>query len=311
MALTQTRPIDLAYYIQETDPTPIDQIVLVVDHSSWTDPKQILFPVNAANSDVLLGGNLISSSGWTSAGWTGNSSIGWTHTVGNTTVLSNVLAAIIDSNYQIQLTVTGRTAGSFTVGFGGDVSIALNSSAYYTILATTNDNLEITPTTDFDGTIIIAIKEVVWEITEAELLAILGVASIYSQAECDALFVAKVTGKSLILDTEITRLASVNQSVYTVLLPTGANIAARLAGSTTVPSGWSLAVDSVVNLQVTHTLTGRKCVDVKVWEVDGSNERLAKSFSDAYSGILDNGLTVLIEGLDTIVLALRIELIFA
>lgn len=312
MALTQQRPIDYTLYDQETDPTPIDQTVLILDHPSWTEPKKILWPISTSSTDVLLGGNLISSSGWTSTGWTGNSSIGWTHTVGNTTVLSNVLAAIIDSNYQIQLTVSGRTAGSFTVAFGGDTSIALNSSAYYTILATTNGNLQITPTTDFDGTIIIAIKEVVWQITEAEILDILGLTgeTIASQEWVAAGYVEIVSGKSLISDTEITRLLGVKQNVYTVLLSSASNVTDRITGAT-IPSGWSLAVDSVVNLKVTNNLTGRKCVDVKVWEVDGSTERLAKPFSDAYSGVSQTGLDVLIEGLDTIVLPLRVEFIFA
>jgi len=109
--LNETRIRDLELFNPELNPTPIDQLVLVVDHPSFAESMKILFPVSAAQSDVLLGNNLISSSGWTSVGWTGNESIGWTHTAGNTTVLSNTLAALIDSNYQIQLTVTNRTAG--------------------------------------------------------------------------------------------------------------------------------------------------------------------------------------------------------
>lgn len=314
--LTQTRIRDLVLYNQETDPTPIDQLVLVVDHSSFAEPKKILFPVSAAQSDVLLGGNLISSSGWTSTGWTGNESIGWTHTAGNTNALSNTLAALVDSNYQIQLTVTNRTAGSFTVAFGGDTSISLNSSAYYTILATTNGNLVITPTSDFDGTIIIAIKEVVWDLTEHEILDILGKPSLYSQAEVDALLalkVDKVTGKSLISDTEIARLSGVKQNIYTLMLNASSDVATRLVGlveGTDYPTGWTLAADSGVNLVITHNLTGRKCAFVNVWETNGSDEDLAEPFKTAYMQVKNNSTTVKIFGLDTLAVDLRIELIF-
>lgn len=311
--LTQTRIRDLVLFNPETNSTPIDQLYLVVDHSSFAEPLKILFPVSAAESDVLLGSNLVSSSGWTSTGWTGDSSIGWTHTAGNTNALSNTLAAIINSNYQLQLTVTGRTAGSFIVEFGGDTSPSFNSSSYYTILATTNGNLVITPTSDFDGTILIAIKEVVWQITEQEILDILGVTSVASEEWVTSGFVAKVTGKSLIDDSEITRLSSVKQNVYTIYLNASSDVATRLSGlveGTDYPTGWTLSADSAVNLLITHTLTGRKLASVNIFETDGSNERLAKPFSDAYSGVLNGSTTVLIEGLDTLAVDLRIELFF-
>jgi len=315
MAITQTRIRDLVLYNPEINPTPIDQLYLIVDHHSFTDPLKILYPVSAASSDVLLGGNLISSSGWTSTGWTGNESIGWTHTAGNTTPLSNTLAALVNSNYQLQITVTNRTAGSFTAAFGGDTSITLNSSAYYTILATTNGNLVITPSSDFDGTIIIAIKEVVWDLTEAEILDILGLTgeTIASQEWTTAGFVAKIVGSSLIADSEKTRLLGVKQNVYTLLLAASSDVATRLVGlveGTDYPTGWVLSVDSGVNLLITHTLTGRKIASVNIWEVDGLNENLAKPFSDGYSQVVGNGLTVKIVGLDTLAVALRIELIF-
>lgn len=311
--LTQTRIRDLVLYNQETDPTPIDQIVLVVDHASFAEPKKILFPVSAAQSDVLLGGNLISSSGWTSTGWTGNESIGWTHISGNTNALSNTLAALVDSNYQIQVTVTNRTAGSFTVAFGGDTSIALNSSSYYTILATTNGNLVITPTSDFDGTIIIAIKEVVWDLTEQEILDILGVASIYSQAEVDALLnnkVDKVTGKSLIDDTEITRLLTIKSNPYQIIMPAG-NISTKIAGATFTPTGWgTIAQSGDYDAIITHTLTGRKIGFVNVFETDGGDRLLSFDKGTAYTGILGGATTVKIEGLAPTTLPIRIELIF-
>jgi len=311
--LTQTRIRDLVLFNPEINPTPTDQLYLVVDHPSFAEPLKVLFPVSAAQSDVLLGNNLISSSGWTSIGWTGNESIGWTHTAGNTTVLSNTLAALIDSNYQIQLTVTNRTAGSFIVGFGGDVSPSFNSSAYYTILATTNGNLTITPTSDFDGTILIQIKEVVWDLTEQEILDILGVASLYSQAETDALLalkVDKVTGKSLVDDTIIANLTAYKGNPYQINMPAG-NITAKIAGATFLPLGWATVAQSGdYDAMVTHILTGRKVGFVNVFEIDGSNERLL-SFDKgtAYTGIVGNGLTIKLEGLAPTTLPIRIEFI--
>jgi len=311
--LTQTRIRDLVLFNPEINPTPTDQLYLVVDHPSFAEPLKVLFPVSAAQSDVLLGNNLISSSGWTSTGWTGNESIGWTHTAGNTTVLSNTLAALIDSNYQIQLTVTNRTAGSFIVGFGGDVSPSFNSSAYYTILATTNGNLTITPTSDFDGTILIQIKEVIWELTEQELLDILGLASLYSQAEVDALLAAKVdtvTGKSLLADTEIARLLTIKSNPYQINMPAG-NISTKVAGATFLPLGWAVIAQSGdYDAIVTHILTGRKVGFVNVFEIDGSDERLL-SFDKgtAYTGVLANGLTIKLEGLSPTTLPIRIEFI--
>src|SRR3972149_10383946 len=71
-------------------------------------------PTNKGNiSDELL-----SSTGWTSTGWTG-SYPAFTHTIGNTTVLSNTLAAVVSTYYKIEYTITNRTAGTVVIAFGG------------------------------------------------------------------------------------------------------------------------------------------------------------------------------------------------
>lgn len=306
------RIYDLMAYDVELDTTPQNELVLIVDHHSFDEPKKVAWPFNQSQTDVLLGSQLLSSTGWTSTGWTGNYTDGFTHTAGNTNVLSNTIASIIDKIYQITITVTGRTAGSFTVAFGGETTTAYTDTTVFSLTATTNDNLEITPTSDFDGTITIGIKELVWELTEAEILAILGVPDVVTSSTL-AGYVTVVSGKSLIADTEIARLLTLKQNIYTLTLNASSDVATRLVGlieGTDYPTGWTLAASSSVDLLVTHTLTGRKIVDVKVYEIDGTEERLAKPFSDAYSGILGDGLTVLIEGLDTLAVDLRIELIF-
>jgi len=106
-----------------------------------------------------LGSELLTASNWTSTGWTGDFTVGFTHTTGNTSVLSNTLAAVIGTYYKIQITRSGGTAGSITIGFGGQTrSVSFTRS--FEPLATTTGNLTITPTSDFDGTILISVKTI-------------------------------------------------------------------------------------------------------------------------------------------------------
>ena len=106
-----------------------------------------------------------------------------------------------------------------------------------------------------------------------------------------------------------------NRGIETITLPASSDVATRVAGAvvgTDYPTGWTLAADSVTNLLITHTLTGRKIVDVKVFEIDGNNEDAIKPFENAYSGFRGNAVndTVIIYGLDTEAIPLRIELLF-
>lgn len=112
------------------------------------------------------------------------------------------------------------------------------------------------------------------------------------------------------LSTLSTAVGLLKATTYVMNMPTG-NLATKVAVATFTPTGWAtVAVDNSVNALVTHTLTGRKPVTVKVWEIDGSTERLTKDFSDAYSGLLAGALTVNIEGINPTALALRVEFIF-
>jgi hypothetical protein len=103
------------------------------------------------------GSELLSSSNWTSTDWTGSWSGGWDHTTGNTSILSNTLAAVIGTKYKISYTVTGRTAGTFSITFGGKTKSALSSTGKFVPTAVTTGNLQITPTSDFDGAIVLSI----------------------------------------------------------------------------------------------------------------------------------------------------------
>ena len=105
-----------------------------------------------------LGAELLSSSNWTTTGWTGDWVNGFSHTTGNTSALSNTLTASVTTYYQITYTITNRTAGTFEIAFGGQSLSGLSATGGFGPRATTTGNLTITPTTDFDGTVVISIK---------------------------------------------------------------------------------------------------------------------------------------------------------
>lgn len=109
-----------------------------------------------------LGSELLSSSNWTTTGWTGAYVTGWIHTIGNTSVLSNTLAAISATMYQVIWTITAWTVGTIDISFGG-VNFnmtGLSTSGSAGILSTSTGNLTVTPTSTFDGTVVISIKTI-------------------------------------------------------------------------------------------------------------------------------------------------------
>jgi hypothetical protein len=108
----------------------------------------------------VLGSELLSSSNWTTTGWTGTYASGFTHTTGNTNVLSNTLAAVVNNYYQISYTVSGRTAGAFSISFGGQALSDITATGAFGPKATTTGNLLITPSSNFNGTVIFSIKTI-------------------------------------------------------------------------------------------------------------------------------------------------------
>ncbi len=116
------------------------------------------------NSDLAaLGPELLSSSGWTSTNWTGSFAAGWTHTTGNTSVLSNSTAAISGRYYQVSYIVSGG-GGSVVITFGGATVLpsapAIIATGAAGVLATSTAGLTVTPTSAFTGTIIFSVKEI-------------------------------------------------------------------------------------------------------------------------------------------------------
>ena len=112
-----------------------------------------------ATDSAPLGAEILSGSGWTSAGWTGSWATGWGHTIGNTSVLSYPTAAAVGTAYQIAYTITGRTAGTLTLALGG-TSVSVSGTGAFGPKAISTDNLTATPTTDFDGTVVLSVKAI-------------------------------------------------------------------------------------------------------------------------------------------------------
>lgn len=99
---------------------------------------------------------LLKSTGWTSTSWTGSYNA-FTHNTGNTTALTNTLAAVSSQVYTLKITITGRTAGTVTATFGGGTTGAISNTTTVTFTASTTATVAITPTTTFDGTVAVSI----------------------------------------------------------------------------------------------------------------------------------------------------------
>lgn len=107
----------------------------------------------------VLGAELTTTGSGTN--WTGSGfSTGYTHTTGSTTALTTTTAAVSGNYYYLSYTISGRTAGSITIAYGGLSFGSINATDVQSGKATATTTLSITPTTDFDGTIILSIKTI-------------------------------------------------------------------------------------------------------------------------------------------------------
>jgi hypothetical protein len=102
---------------------------------------------------------ITSSTGWTSTDWTGAYNA-FTHTTGNTTALSNTLAAISGVTYILTITITNRTAGTVTATFGSGTTGAISATSTVTFTSSTTATLVITPTSTFNGTVAVSVQYV-------------------------------------------------------------------------------------------------------------------------------------------------------
>ena len=115
------------------------------------------FQGTTASDSAQLGSELLTTG--TGTNWTGTGfSTGYTHTTGSTATLTSTLAAVVGNLYQIAYTITGRTAGSVSIDFGGATTSGITATGSTGPKATTTGTVVITPTTDFDGTLVLSIK---------------------------------------------------------------------------------------------------------------------------------------------------------
>lgn len=108
---------------------------------------------------------------------------------------------------------------------------------------------------------------------------------------------AALLESKLLIDEHTEKLVTLNQNSFTFNLPSGASITQRLL-TTVLPSGWGfLAVgDTGKNLQITHPLAGRQIAHITVKIKDVTGTRSLVPYRDAYSGIIENGEVLTIEG---------------
>lgn len=102
------------------------------------------------------------------------------------------------------------------------------------------------------------------------------------------------------------------ENVKKISLTASSSIAGKIVGAT-FPSGWSLAPsgDLGTNLLITHNLVNRELAEVTVKYVDGLTKRLRTPFKTAFSGVIEVGQTITIEGLDPVELPLIVHLFFS
>ena len=106
-----------------------------------------------------LGSELTSSGTTTSTGWTGTYN-SYTNGASNTTALTYAPTISNGSHYQVVITVSGYSAGSISITFGGMTLSGMSSNTTQTAgpKTTSTAGLVITPTSTFVGTVTASIK---------------------------------------------------------------------------------------------------------------------------------------------------------
>ena len=97
----------------------------------------------------------------TGTNWSGTGySTGYLHTIGSTDPLTSAFTPVAANYYVVDVTVSGRTTGSisFTFGNKSGTTISTNTTQTNYWIAGSTGKLIITPTTDFNGTIVASIK---------------------------------------------------------------------------------------------------------------------------------------------------------
>jgi hypothetical protein len=112
-----------------------------------------------ASQGGQIGAELMTTGSGTN--WAGTSfALGYTHTAGSTVALTSAVSVVSASYYQVSYTITGRTVGTVNVSVGGVTSGNVSASGSLAQSVTIATAVTVTPTTDFDGTIVLSVKRI-------------------------------------------------------------------------------------------------------------------------------------------------------
>ncbi|HRT43314.1 MAG TPA: hypothetical protein P5223_14780 [Phycisphaerae bacterium] len=113
----------------------------------------IIIQGTAATDGPTLGGELLTTAGWTvPGGWTESPDDVFTHANGGgANALSHSATIANSTKHQISWTISGRTTGSVTFAVGGQSLATQTASGIFGPTTTSTSGLVITPTNDFDG----------------------------------------------------------------------------------------------------------------------------------------------------------------
>ena len=126
-----------------------------------TELSQSTWPVLTNQSSASLGAEKLSATWGLGTGWSGTFATGFTHATGNTATLTEATTYASGGLYMVAWTVTGRTAGSFTVAVGGITQASITATGSIGPKFTATTAIVVTPTTDFNGTIVLSVKPIV------------------------------------------------------------------------------------------------------------------------------------------------------
>ena len=123
--------------------------------------------IGSASSDLAPQTEQLNGTGWTSTGWTGSFAAGFTNTAANTSALTNSYTVLNNQLYLISYTITGWTTGSVTIAVGGVSFPGINATGNQSATTSSTAAYTITPTSDFNGTIVPSLKSVAYSTPNA------------------------------------------------------------------------------------------------------------------------------------------------
>ena len=127
----------------------------------WVGVSNVSGNILTNQSAASLDAENLSATWGLGAGWSGTFATGFTHAAGNTAALTEATTYTSGGLYTVAWTVTGRTAGSFTVAVGGISQGSITATGSIGPKFTATTAIVVTPTTDFNGTIVLSVKSII------------------------------------------------------------------------------------------------------------------------------------------------------